>query len=76
MYLVAQRNAYLLVYAALAVLIAGCDTASPPFEYIQLLDAETAADTNTRPRPARWDIISGLPSSRRFANTSAVDLAG
>ena len=50
MYRVAQCNGsrtHLLVCAALAVLIAGCDTASPPLEYIQLLDAETAADTNT-----------------------------
>ncbi len=50
MYRVAQCNGsrtHLLVCAALAVLIAGCDTASPPFEYIQLLDAETAAVTNT-----------------------------
>ena len=50
MYLVAQckgYSAHLLVCAALAVLIAGCDTAGPPFEYIQLLDAETAAETNT-----------------------------
>ncbi len=50
MYLVAQCNNYrrhLLVCAVLAALIAGCDTADPPFEYIQLLDTETASATNT-----------------------------
>ncbi len=49
MYRVAQCNGsrtHLLVCAALAVLIAGCDTASPPFEYIHLPGTEPAAGAN------------------------------